>query len=75
MTKPVVATDGHSYEASAIRRWFVTKTTSPVTGKTLNSKKLVKNHALAKMIRDWVNVTQAEETDKAPKAKRMRRVK
>ena len=32
MQDPVVAQDGHSYEKSAIARWFEEHNTSPLTG-------------------------------------------
>lgn len=46
MTNPVIATDGHSYEKSAIERWFKDSDISPKTGAVLASKALVPNHGL-----------------------------
>ena len=46
MVEPAVCADGHTYERAAIERWFQTRTTSPLTGEELESKHLVKNHAL-----------------------------
>ena len=76
ISKPVMAIDGPTYEARAIQRWFVSNgnATSPVTVKVLGSKHLIKNHAPAKLIRDWASLTKAKESD-APKSKRMRRMK
>ena len=50
MTNPVMATDGHSYEESAIRDWLKTHNTSPVTNKKLKSKRLTPNFTLKKTI-------------------------
>ena len=52
MVDPVIAEDGHSYERSAIERWYETHTTSPVTNEDIG-KTLVPNHNLRKMIEDW----------------------
>jgi hypothetical protein len=37
---PVVASDGHIYESTAISRWLETNLTSPITGLVLQSKNL-----------------------------------
>ena len=48
---PVVAADGHSYERSAILRWFENgKTRSPVTNQTLDTKNVITNHTLRAML-------------------------
>ena len=52
MKKPVVATDGHSYELKAMQKWLLKKQTSPVTGKPLVSTNLILNQNLKKLIRD-----------------------
>jgi len=47
MTDPVTALDGHTYERSAIERWFQQgRLTSPVTNLRLPATTLVPNHAL-----------------------------
>jgi hypothetical protein len=43
---PVVAADGHTYERSAVERWFAGgNRTSPLTGARLQSTTLIPNHA------------------------------
>ena len=57
MTDPVLATDGHTYERSAIERWFATgKTSSPKTGEPLEVTAVFPNHSVRSMIRDWEEV-------------------
>eukprot|EP00966_Prymnesium_polylepis_P036165 838905-Prymnesium_polylepis.1 len=53
MKKPVMATDGHSYELRAMQKWLLKKQTSPVTGKPLANTTLVINRNLKKLIRDY----------------------
>ena len=50
MADPVMASDGHSYERTAIERWFRTNRTSPMTGEVLASLTLIPNHTLRCMI-------------------------
>ena len=40
-----------TYEREAITEWLRTKDTSPTTGATLESKKLIPNHSLRSIIR------------------------
>ena len=48
---PVVAADGHSYERSAILRWFENgKTRYPVTNQTLDTKNVITNQTLLSLI-------------------------
>jgi hypothetical protein len=49
---PVVAPDGHTYERSAIKKWFATgKNTSPVTNESfVGSPRLLPNHGLRNTI-------------------------
>ena len=42
--EPVVAMDGLTYEAGALKVWFLDKSTSPVTGEELPSKDTVRAH-------------------------------
>ena len=51
MTDPVTTLDGFTYERAAITEWLRTKDTSPKTGATLESKKLIPNHLVRGMIR------------------------
>jgi len=51
MTDPVTTLDGFTYEREAITEWLRTKDTSPTTGATLESKKLIPNHSLRSVIR------------------------
>lgn len=55
MRKPVVASDGHSYEKEAILQHFNKgpQAKSPITLLPLPNKDLFDNHALKKMIMDW----------------------
>ena len=53
MHDPVVAMDGHSYEANVISEWLRTHHTSPVNGNRLASKVLVRNVALRKAMWEW----------------------
>ena len=59
MVWPVVASDGHSYEQKAIKKWLVTQTTSPVTNALLPDKRLIINHNLLKMIQDHISLASA----------------
>ena len=49
---PVVATDGHTYERSAIARWLKTSDKSPMTGSVLFYKELVPNYGLLSNVQD-----------------------
>lgn len=51
---PVVAQDTHSYERSAIQKWFDKgNRTSPLTREVITTK-LTTNHALKSQINDWI---------------------
>ena len=63
MQMPVVATDGHSYEYTAFKKWMSKKQTSPVTGAPLPSPLLIINHNLKKLIRDWKNEKTLKDDD------------
>lgn len=47
---PMIASDGHTYEEFAIRRWLATKATSPMCGTKLTSTRLYENRAVAWVI-------------------------
>ena len=53
MVDPVFTADGHSYERSAIEKWFQNKSTSPKTGLALDSKALLPNLTLLSQITEW----------------------
>jgi len=50
MVDPVTASDGHSYERSAITQWLAHRNMSPKTGLALASTALVPNHNLRNVI-------------------------
>ena len=52
MTDPVVASDGFTYERSAISKWLEDNDTSPKTKERLSSE-LRPNFDLRKIIQDW----------------------
>ena len=54
MVDPVSTVDGHTYERSAILRWFERSGKSPLTGLQLGSKALVPNIAMRKSIRGYL---------------------
>jgi len=49
---PVVAADGHTYERSALERWFKNHNLSPLTGTELNTKVTYNNYTLRSIIQD-----------------------
>ena len=54
MTNPVIASDGHSYEKDAIKKWFDSgKRISPMTGLRLDDIRLIDNITLKKVISDF----------------------
>jgi hypothetical protein len=56
MVYPVTTSGGHTYEWSAISRWFRQgKNTDPATKKVLNNNILYPNHALRSAIRNFVS--------------------
>ncbi|KAL7612437.1 hypothetical protein Lser_V15G06943 [Lactuca serriola] len=56
MRDPHVASDGFSYELSAIERWFgMGHNTSPLTNLELEHNRLTPNHILRSLIQDWHN--------------------
>ncbi len=52
---PWLAADGHSYERDAIEQWLVSRGTSPKTGQPLESRVLIPNHNLKRLIKDLIN--------------------
>jgi hypothetical protein len=56
MVDPVTTSGGHTYEWSAISRWFRTgKNTDPATRLELNNNILYPNHALRSAIRNFIS--------------------
>ena len=66
---PVVASDGHTYEKKAMKKWLDTgNRISPCTGLPLKTKKLIENFTLKKIIDNYKEnmlkgVTQMNELD------------
>ncbi|KAJ0717506.1 putative protein kinase RLK-Pelle-RLCK-IXb family [Helianthus annuus] len=55
MQDPVVAADGFTYEAEALRGWLDSgSNTSPMTNLELANSNLVPNHALRSAIQEWL---------------------
>ena len=50
MTDPVLGSDGHTYERSAITEWLTHHQTSPITRETMTIANLKPNYALKAMI-------------------------
>ena len=53
MTDPVICSDGHCYERSAIDEWLSSNNTSPMTNLVLQSRQLYPNHSLRSMIHEY----------------------
>ena len=53
MVRPVVCSDGHSYERAKIARWLQQDNTSPRTGLTLPNLMLTPNITLRNAIEGW----------------------
>lgn len=54
MKDPLIAADGFTYEADAIRGWFGSgHDTSPMTNLKLEHCNLVPNYALLNAIQEW----------------------
>lgn len=51
--QPVVAADGHTYEASSISKWLETSRMSPVCGTQLLHTRLAPNYALRSLMEGW----------------------
>ncbi len=57
MQDPVFATDGHTYERSAIESWLTNNRTSPKTGEPLATTALFPNHGARQQISDLLEET------------------
>lgn len=53
MERPVITSDGHTYERTAIAKWLEEHNTSPKTGQELPDTVLRPNHALRAQILAW----------------------
>ncbi|XP_076909213.1 putative U-box domain-containing protein 50 [Bidens hawaiensis] len=54
MKDPYIASDGFSYELSAIKQWLETgNNASPMTKLELEHKRLTPNHSLRSLLQDW----------------------
>eukprot|EP00929_Paragymnodinium_shiwhaense_P088828 TRINITY_DN49132_c0_g1_i3.p1 TRINITY_DN49132_c0_g1~~TRINITY_DN49132_c0_g1_i3.p1 ORF type:complete len:597 (+),score=126.88 TRINITY_DN49132_c0_g1_i3:166-1956(+) len=69
LSDPVVGSDGHTYERSAITRWFETSRKSPVTGQTLRSTELVPNHSVRTLLKWMIDNVQEAKADAKQHAK------
>lgn len=58
---PVVCADGHTYERSAIARWFLSSRKSPITGQNLPHSSLFPNHALRTLMKGLCDMIGTEE--------------
>lgn len=55
MQDPVVAADGYTYEAEAIKGWLDSgNQTSPMTDGKIAHNNLIPNHALRSAIQEWL---------------------
>ena len=53
MTNPVIGSDGHTYEKTAIEQWLSVHTVSPITKAPMNKSHLVPNIALRNTIQEF----------------------
>jgi len=63
MTDPVICSDGHTYERSAIELWFRNNSRSPKTNQQLTSKVLIPNHAMRSAIDTMTTLRESITTD------------
>jgi hypothetical protein len=62
MRDPVIASDGHSYERSALQEWLRTHKHSPKTGAPLADGRVVPNHMLRGLISSHVEQARARRS-------------
>jgi len=53
MKDPVICSDGHTYERSAIETWLSTNNHSPITRERIINEYIIPNFVLRKMIREF----------------------
>ena len=63
MQDPVFASDGHTYERSALVCWLKVKNTSPKTGMELEHAMVFPNHMARSMIREWQETQERTAVD------------
>ncbi|KAI9180829.1 hypothetical protein LWI28_008528 [Acer negundo] len=57
MQDPVVAADGYTYEAEAMKGWLeIRHDTSPMTNLRLPYHQVVPNHSLRSAIQEWLDI-------------------
>lgn len=56
MTDPVILTDGHVYERSAIQKWLQTHNTSPITNATVCKNTLIPCFTLKTLIEEYIEI-------------------
>lgn len=64
MRDPVMGTDGHSYERSAISAWLASHSTSPITREPMYAANLTPNYALRSQIERLVGSSSTNITPK-----------
>ena len=69
MNDPVIISDGHTYERTAIQKWLNTHEKSPMTNELLRYKNLIPNRAIKNSIAAW----KQNNGQNAGKRKRRRR--
>ena len=60
---PVSAADGHTYERVAIEEWLKTKGTSPMTQEPLQSKTLIPQHTMKKLVCAFMDTRRRSSVD------------
>ena len=62
MREPVVASDGMSYEKTAIEKWLAQSVDlkSPMTGECMDTDKVMPNNVLRCMIADFYDLQKAD---------------
>ena len=63
MEDPVIASDGHSYDRSAIEQWLQTRQSSPKTNLPLDSTDLKPNFTLKLLIEDYLKHEKDKDID------------
>ncbi|KAL3743538.1 hypothetical protein ACJRO7_018765 [Eucalyptus globulus] len=59
MEDPLVAADGHTYEAEAIMEWLDGHNTSPMTNLPLDNLHLVPNRIVRSAIQEWLQINES----------------
>jgi Mg-chelatase subunit ChlD len=66
MTNPVIGSDGHTYEKTAIEQWLSVHNVSPLTKAPMNKSQLVPNIALRNTIQEFTGPKPSKKTVVAP---------